>query len=149
MEISDALKIIDRINHLPEIYEQIEKAVLAVMYSYYNEILTVELDEAKIMNGDEYGNEDLNPLIGQKKLIHAKYWSNLAGFYQPCSSSSEPEHVWSNLSEIEILQNGDDDNPLFIFKAKYTDQDFNLTTNRAYLLRLSGTLLKIEHTFFG
>jgi len=149
MEISDALKMIDRINHLPEIYDQIEKAVLAVMYSYYNEILTVELDEAKVMNTDEYDEKDLSHLIEQKKQIHAKYWSNLAGFYQPCSSSSEPDHVWSNFSEMEILQNGDDENSLFIFKAKYTDQEFNLTTNRAYLLRLSGTLLKIEHTFFG
>ena len=149
MEISDALKMIDRINYLPEIYGQMEKAVLATMYSYYNEILTAELNEAKIMSSGEYNDNDLDHSIEQKKLIHAKYWSNLAGFYQPCSSSSEPDHVWSNFSEIEILQNGDEGNSLFIFKAKYTDQDFNLTTNRAYLLRLSGTLLKIEHTFFG
>ncbi|MDH0036841.1 hypothetical protein [Pseudomonas sp. GD04019] len=149
MEISDALKMIDRINHLPEIYDQIEKSVLAVIYSYYNEILTVELDEAVIMNDDEYDDEELSRLIEQKKLIHAKYWSNLAGFYQSCSSSSEPDHVWSNFSEIEILQNGDEGNSLFLFKAKYKDQDSNLTTNRAYLLRLNGALLKIEHTFFG
>ena len=149
MEISDALKMIDRINHLPEIYDQLEKVALAVIHSYYNEILTAELEEAKTMNGDQYDNEDLGRLIEQKKLIHAKYWSNPAGFYQPCSSSSEPDHVWSNFSEIEILQNGDEENSLFIFKAKYTDQDFNLTTNRAYILRLNGTLMKIEHAFFG
>ncbi|MFC3153478.1 hypothetical protein ACFOEK_20730 [Litoribrevibacter euphylliae] len=149
MEISDALKLIDRINNLPEIYDQIERAVIATMHSYYSEILNIEMEEAKIMEGEDYNHDELAPLIENKKSIHEKYWSNPAGFYQPCSSSSSPDHIWNNLSSIEILQNGDDELPLFLFKANYTDQDINLTTNRAYLLKLRGTQLKIEHTFFG
>lgn len=149
MEISDALRLIDRIQNLPEIYGRIERAVFSVIHSYYGEILHVELEEAKIMESDDFKHNELDKFVEAKKLIHSKYWSNLAVFYQPCSSSSQPDHVWSNLSGIEILQNGDNDNSLFIFKAKYTNSETKLVTDRAYLLKLTDGELKIEHTFFG
>ncbi len=149
MELSKALRLIDRIKNLPEIHDQIERAVLAVIYSYYEEILHVELEEANIMAHEDLGRHDLDKLISAKKIIHEKYWSNLASFYQPCSSSSQPDHIWSNFSDIKIFQNGDDENSLFLFTAKYTNSGVNTTSSRAYLLKLNEGKLKIEHTFFG
>ncbi|GIZ13064.1 hypothetical protein [Pseudomonas sp. NCCP-436] len=112
MEINDALKLIQRLENLPEIYDQMERAVCAVMKNYYSEILEVELSEATIMASGNYKDDELTPFIERKKAIHAKYWSNNSAFYQPCSSSSKPERVWNNLTDIEVLQNGDDSNLL-------------------------------------
>ena len=149
MEINDALKLIQRLENLPEIYDQMERAVCAVMKNYYSEILEVELSEATIMANENHRHDELTPFIERKKAIHAKYWSNNSAFYQPCSSSSEPEHIWNNLIDIEVLQNVDDNNLLFMFKANYKDPAINLTTARAYLLKVNKSSLKIEHLFFG
>jgi hypothetical protein len=149
MEINDALKLIQRLENLPEIYDQIERAVCGVMQSYYTEMLEVEIAEAAVMANESYEHDELTPFLESKRLIHEKYWSNLSGFYRPCSSSSEPEHVWNNLLDIEVIQNGDENNSLFIFKANYRDPDINVTTVRAYLLKLKDESLKIEHLFFG
>ncbi len=149
MEISEAFKLIQRLENLPEIYDQIETAVCAVVQSYYSEMLVVEQAEAAIMTKEKYSYDELAPLLRRKTLIHEKYWSNPSDFYRPCSSSSEPDHVWKNLVGIEVLQNGDEDNSIFIFKASYVDPTINLTTARAYLLKLKDSSLKIEHLFFG
>jgi hypothetical protein len=149
MEINEALKLVQRLENLPEIYDQIERAVCAVMQSYYSEVLEVELTEAAIMTKENYSYDELRPLLERKKLIHEKYWSNSSAFYRPCSSSSEPDHVWNNLASIEVLQNGDENDSLFIFKASYIDPTISLTTERAYLLKLKDSSLKIEHLFFG
>lgn len=67
MEINDALKLIQRLENLPEIYDQMERAVCAVMKNYYSEILEVELSEATIMANENYRHDELTPFIERKK----------------------------------------------------------------------------------
>lgn len=149
MEIRDALNLINRIENLPEIYNKIEMAVCAVIHSYFDEMLEVEKKESVVMERGDYDSDELNLFLDQKKSIHDKYWSNQSIYYRPCSSSSEPRHVWAYLCDIEVLQNGDDENSLFIFKANYKKSESSTKIIKAFILKASGSSLKIEHEFFG
>ncbi|WP_417526549.1 hypothetical protein [Marinomonas shanghaiensis] len=149
MDLEDAFNLINRIENLPQIYDEIEKAICSVVHSYFQELLEVEEQEAVIMGKENYERSELTPYLNKKSEIHNKYWSNSAKFYQPCSSSSSPEHIWECLSDIEVLQNGDDENNLYIFKAKSKNPDNGLLTNKAFLLKLEDDKLLIEHEFFG
>ncbi|MDH0097251.1 hypothetical protein L1F06_016085 [Ectopseudomonas hydrolytica] len=149
MEIRDALNLIHRIENLPEIYNKIEMAVCSVIHSYFDEMLEVEKKESAVMGRENYSSDELNSFLDQKRSIYDKYWSNHSAYYQPCSSSSEPRHVWAHLCDIEVLQNGDDENPLFIFKANYKKPDSSTKIAKAFILKESGSSLKIEHEFFG
>ncbi|WP_394233361.1 hypothetical protein [Pseudomonas anguilliseptica] len=149
MEIRDALNLIHRIENLPEIYNKIEMAVCSVIHSYFDEMLNIEKKESAIMEREDYRSDELSPFLDQKRSIHDKYWSNPSAYYRPCSSSSEPRHVWAYLCDIEVLQNGDDENSLFIFKANYKKPDSSTKIVKAFILKISGSSLKIEHEFFG
>ncbi|WAJ38469.1 hypothetical protein OU800_04315 [Pseudomonas sp. GOM7] len=149
MEIRDALNLIHRIENLPEIYNKIEMAVYSVIHSYFDEMLEVEKKESAIMEREDYSFDELSSFLDQKRSIHDKYWSNPSEYYRPCSSSSEPRHVWAYLCDIEVLQNGDDENSLFIFKANYKKTGDSTKVVKAFILRVSGSSLKIEHEFFG
>lgn len=149
MEIRDALNLIHRIENLPEIYNKIEMAVCSVIHSYFDEMLEVEKKESAVMGREDYSSDEMNSFLDQKRSIHDKYWSNHSAYYQPCSSSSEPRHVWAYLCDIEVLQNGDDENSLFIFKANYKKPDSSTKIAKAFILKESGSSLKIEHEFFG
>lgn len=149
MDIDDALGMIRRIENLPEIYNRIERAVCAVVHSYYQEMLELEKLDAEIMSSPGYDRSKLDLNLQQKSEIYNKYWCNSSSYYQPCSSSSSPEHLWDCLSEIEILQNGDDENSLYIFKAKSTDPDHGSVTQKAFVLKLVKGDIYIEHEFFG
>ncbi len=149
MEIRDALNLIHRIENLPEIYNKIELAVCAVIHSYFDEMLEVEEKESAVMEREDYNSDELNLFIDQKRSVHDKYWSSQSIYYRPCSSSSEPKHVWAYLCDIEVLQNGDDENSLFIFKANYKKSETSTKIIKAFILKISGSSLKIEHEFFG
>ncbi|WP_435274324.1 hypothetical protein ACMAZF_13510 [Psychrobium sp. nBUS_13] len=149
MNINEALEWVKRIENLPDIYSAIEDAVIAVINSYYLELIEVEKLEAEIISKKEYEERSLDIHMATKRKIHSKYWSNSAGFYQPCSTSSHPDHVWEALSDIEVYQNGDDDNQLFIFRGKYKDPSHGVVTMRVYILKRFWNELKIEHEFYG
>ena len=149
MNIHDALNMVRRIENLPKIYDQIEKAVCGVVHTYFQEIFEVEKLEAEIMSSPDYSDDDLDSHLKKKAEIHKRYWSNSSRFYQPCSSSIHPEHIWESLCDIEILQNGDDDCPLYIFKANSKDPDNGLITKIGFILKLKEGNLYIEHKFFG
>ncbi|WP_325892440.1 hypothetical protein [Grimontia sp. NTOU-MAR1] len=149
MDINDALNMIRRLENLPEIYDQIERAVCGVVHSYFQDMLEVERLEAEIMSSSDYNRDELEPHLEKKAEIHKKYWSNSSPFYQPCSSSSSPEHIWECLSDIEILQNGDDDCSLYIFKANLKDPDHGLVSKKAFILKLKEGHLYIGHELFG
>lgn len=149
MDLKDALRLVERLENLPELHERIERAVCAVVHSYFQEMLEVEKLEAKIMEATDRDYDALDPLLEQKEEIHKKYWSNPSEFYLPCSASSHPEHLWDGLSNIEVLQNGDDDYPLFVFKADSKDPTHGLITKKAFILRLDDGHLRIEHELFG
>jgi len=149
MDINDALNMIRRIENLPEFYDQTEQAVCAVVHSYFQEILAVEKLEAEIMSSPDYNRDDLDPHLEKKAEIRKKYWSNPPQFYHPCSSSSSPEHLWECISDIEVLQNGDDENSLYIFRANSKDPDHGLVTKKAFILKLKEDHLYTEHELFG
>ncbi|WP_197432147.1 hypothetical protein [Ectopseudomonas composti] len=67
MEINEALRLIQRLENLPEIYDQMERVVYAVMNNYYSEILEVELNEATVMANENYKHDELTPFIERKK----------------------------------------------------------------------------------
>ena len=149
MNINEALDWVKRIENLPDIYSAIEDAVIAVVHSYYSELIEVEKLEAAIISRNDYEDQQLIGHMEKKKEIHERYWSNLAAFYQPCSSSSHPNYIWEALSDIEVYQNGDDDNQLFIFRGKYKDTNQGVVTLRVYVLKQTNNELKIEREFYG
>ena len=114
MEIREALSLIDRLQNLPDLYDRIEVAVCGLVHRYYDELYEVEKIEAEIIDAVGFRDERLSALLNKKVEIHEKYWSNKSPFYKPCSAGNSPEHVWDTLADIEILQNGDDDNSLYI-----------------------------------
>ncbi|HHG3492848.1 TPA: hypothetical protein ACPVZI_004475 [Vibrio parahaemolyticus] len=149
MEIQEALKLVNRLQNLTDIYDSIEKAVCCTIHSYYDEMYRIEVQEAEIVINEGFRSPSLDSLKVDKNEVHKKYWSNASSFYQPCSTSSEPEHVWDSLTNIEILQNGDDYNSLYIFKANKLRDDGSLGVSVAFLLKLTDNELFIEHEFFG
>jgi len=149
MNINDAHEWIKRIENLPNTKSAIEDAVIGVINRYYSELIEIERLEAVIVSSEDFDYSVLDIHLKSKTLIHNNYWSNSAEFYQPCSASCHPEHVWEALSDIEIYQNGDDDNQLFIFRGKYTDPSHGLVTKRVYVLKRFDNELKIEHEFYG
>ncbi|WP_421231316.1 hypothetical protein [Aeromonas sp. 603079] len=66
MEINEALKLIQRLEYPPEIYDQMERAVCAVMKNYNSEILEVELNEVAVMANKNYKHDELTPCIERK-----------------------------------------------------------------------------------
>ena len=149
MNISDALALVERLQNLPELHEAIEVAVCGMLSSYYKEMYEVEKSEAEIIKAQGFDDDLLSPLLDQKVRIHEKYWSNLSDYYTPCSAGSEPEYMWSSLTNIEILQTGDDDAPLFLFKANKMCVDGSVGASVAFLVKASDSQLSIEHEFFG
>ncbi|PMJ92676.1 hypothetical protein [Vibrio sp. 10N.261.55.A7] len=149
MEIQEALQFVDRLQNLTGIYDSIEKAVCCTVHSYYDEMYQIEAKEADIVEQKGFRSASLDLLRINKRKVHNKYWSNKANFYQPCSTSSEPSHVWNSLVNIEVLQNGDDNNSLYIFKAQKQRDDGSLGVSVGFLLQLTDNQLFIEHEFFG
>jgi hypothetical protein len=149
MEVSEALKLIDRLNNLPEIYDRVETAVCGIVHRYYSEMYAVEVAEAEIINKTGFGAEKLSSLLDKKRDIHKKYWSNQSSFYTPCSAGSDPERIWETLTNIEVLQNGDAENSLYIFSAKQLSEDGSLGVSVAFQIKLIDGELFIEHEFFG
>lgn len=147
MNIIEAMNMIRRLELLPEINDAEDQAVIRTLHSYFSEMYEIELcDKSAIENGadlSDYGSKS----IDEKTAIHEKYWSNNALFYVPCSVSGDPDHDWNLLSGIEIFRNGDDDNHLYIFSAKYT-KPWEGVTNLVYMLKDVDGVLKIEHYFF-
>ena len=149
MEVNEALKLIDRLNNLSEIYGRIETAVCGLVHRYYTEVYEIEMIEAGIITKSGFGGEQLASLLDKKKDVHKRYWSNQSSFYTPCSAGNEPEHVWGTLTNIEVFQNGDDVEPLYFFNAKKLREDGSLGGSVAFLIRILDGELFIEHEFFG
>ena len=149
MEISEALSLIDRLQNLPDLYDRVEAAVCGVVHRYYDELFEVEKIEAEIIDSVGFDDERLPVLLKKKSAIHEKYWSNKSSYYKPCSAGNTPDHVWNSLAAIEILQNGDDENSLYIFKAKKLRGDGSLGVSVSFILKLVDNQLFIEHEFFG
>ncbi len=153
MKIDDALKLIDRINNLPNLYDEIDQAVAGTIYSYFEELVAIERKEKKILENEtilgKFISEDPHKYLNNKIKIHEKYWSNKSKYYQPLSAGTDLEHDWSRIHGIEILQTGDDDCPQFLFCASYKLDYSDDSNKKAYLLKLIDNQLKIEHEFFG
>ena len=149
MEVSEALSLIDRLKNLPDLYDRIEAAVCGLVHRYYDELFEVEKLEAEIIDSVGFDNDRLPALLNRKSEIHEKYWSNKSPYYQPCSAGNTPGHVWDSLANIEVLQNGDDENSLYIFKARKLCPDGSQGTSVAFILKLVEDQLFIDHEFFG
>jgi hypothetical protein len=149
MEVSEALSLISRLKNLPDLYDRIEVAVCGLIHRYYDELFELEKSEAEIIDSVGFDDDRLPALLSRKSEIHEKYWSNKSIFYKPCSAGNTPDHVWDSLTNIEVLQNGDDDNSLYIFKARKLRPDGSLGTSVAFILKLVEDQLFIEHQFFG
>jgi hypothetical protein len=146
MNIIEAMNMIRRLKSLPDIYLAADKAVIHTVHDYFNEMYEIELRYKSALENGEDIFSAMSISIDEKTVIHKKYWSNFALFYVPCSASSDPEHKWNLLSNIEIFRNEDDDNQLFIFSAKYPSP-FGSATNRIYVLKAVDGVLKFEHKF--
>lgn len=149
MKVSEALDLIDRLKNLPDLYDRIEVAVCGLVHRYYDELYEVEKLEAEIIDAVGFDDDRLPALLSRKSEIHEKYWSNKAPYYKPCSVGNTPDHVWGLLTNIKILQNGNDENSLYIFKAIKLRPDGSLGTSVAFILKLVEDQLFIEHEFFG
>ena len=146
MEIIEAMNMVRRLESLPEIYDAEDRAVIRALHSYFTEMYAIELrDKSAIESGVDF-SDYASTSIAEKTAIHERYWSNSALFYVPCSVSGDPEHNWNLLTGIEIFRNGDDDNRLFIFSAKYP-YSWGGIGNRVYVLRGVDGVLKLEHQF--
>lgn len=146
MNIIEAMNMMRRLESLPEIYREADKAVINTVHAYFSELYEIEIRDKSVI---ESGNDDsdyLSKSVAEKTAIHKKYWSNPALFYVPCSMSSDPQHDWNLISKVEIFRNDDDDNQLFIFSAKYP-YSWGGTSNRVYVLRVLDGELKFEHVF--
>ena len=150
MDIEQAINLINRLNNLDHIYDEKQKMITAFMHEYFSEMLKIEKLEADIYTHNEgkvrEDRKSTLAYIKDKELIHNKYWSNFSPYYTPCSSSSEPEHNWEKISEIEIMETGDDDNPQFLFICNYQDATL---VRKAFLIKIANSRLSIEHEFFG
>ena len=72
MDINDVLSITRRLENLPEIYDQIERAVYAVVHSYFQDMLNVEKLEAEIMSSPDRDSDELDSHIERMVEIHKK-----------------------------------------------------------------------------
>lgn len=146
MDIIEAMNMMRRLESLPEIYDAEDQAVIRTLHSYFAEMYEIELrDKSAIESGVDF-SDYASTSIAEKTAIHERYWSNPALFYVPCSVSSAPEHDWKLLTGIEIFRNGDKDNRLFIFSAKYP-YSWGGISNRVYVLKVVDGVLKLEHKF--
>ncbi|HHV48206.1 MAG TPA: hypothetical protein GXX56_04480 [Rhodocyclaceae bacterium] len=146
MDIIEAMNMMRRLESLPEIYDAEDKAVIRTLHSYFSEMYETELrDKSAMESGEDYSSY-ASGSIAEKVAIHERYWSNPALFYVPCSISGDPAHNWELLTGIEIFRNGDDDNRLFIFSAKYP-YSWGGISNRVYVLKVVDGVLKLEHQF--
>lgn len=146
MNITDALNLMRRLESLPAIYEAADLAVIGTVKAYYAELFETELrDQARYAAGTD-DRAAMRQSIEDKRAVHSKYWSNPALFYQPCSTSSDPSHDWSRISDIQVFRNEDDDNRMFIFAARYRMSE-RTQVNHVYVLRQVEDALKIEHSF--
>ncbi|MDN4694096.1 hypothetical protein QYZ45_06510 [Vibrio parahaemolyticus] len=67
MEIQEALKLVDRLQNLTDIYDNIEKAVCCTIHSYYDEMYRIEVQEAEIVINEGFRSDSLDPLKVEKK----------------------------------------------------------------------------------
>ncbi|MCH2042227.1 MAG: hypothetical protein MK185_16470 [Saccharospirillaceae bacterium] len=150
MEVKEALQLVDRLSNIAEIHSRRYSFITAFVYEYFSEIFKIEkLESEMILNNrnlEKEQQEDSFKYLPAKREIHNKYWSNSSLFYVPCSAGSEPEHDWSKVSDIEIMETGDDDCPQFIFMCKYQDCS---AVRKALLIKIEGGRLGIEHEFYG
>ena len=151
MKIKDVLNIFDRLVELPQMNSDLENAIVCLMKLYFSEMQEIELEYDRIrkelgLYSDE-ASAEMKKLIEKKLKLHKKFWSNQERYYQPLSLGT-CNYTWSGFQEIEVLQNGDDNNQLFLFKAKYIDKKNGNNENIAYLLKLTKSSLSIEHCFF-
>ena len=153
MKIIDALKFIERVDNLPLLHNEVCNAVVGFIYSYFEDLVQIERKEQVIqkhnISVDRSERLDSFKYLDDKKDIHKRYWSNSEVFYIPCSSSSELDHDWTRIKNIEVLQTGNDDNPQFFFCSNYQNSKRDSFAKKAFLLRLQNNELKIEHEFYG
>jgi hypothetical protein len=148
MDLIESLNMVRRIENLPEINDRLDKAIIYAVYEYYRELFELEELEGEFSTGTDLDFEKLDKHLKDKEVIHQKFWCNQSPFYEPNSISSTPQHSWKYVSDIEVMRNGDDENNLFIFKAKYDEPSHPVAAQRAYLLKAVGESFKIEHAFF-
>jgi hypothetical protein len=146
MDIVEAINMMNRLSSLPEIHSAMDKKVVNTIYEYYFKLYEVEKDDIKYFESGEKDHNYMDISIKRKLEVHNNHWSNHSIFYQPCSLSSDPRHDWSQISEIVVHKNDDDENPLFLFIAKY-NTSYGSKLNCSYLLRNINNTLMIEHAF--
>ena len=154
MKIKDALQLVERLSNLNEIYDHRTKVITAFVHEYFRELYGYEKLEAEICKRnrdvERKDREDSFKYLKNKKAVHDKYWFNKANYYAPCSASSDPSHDWSRVSNIVVLETGDDDCPLYLFNYSYRAQSgSSAVTKKSFLIKIRDEHLGFEHAFFG
>lgn len=92
MNIIEAMNMMRRLESLPEIYRETDKAVINTVHAYFSELYEIEIRDKSVIESGNNDSDYLSKSVAERTAIHKKYWSNPALFYVPCSMSSDPQH---------------------------------------------------------
>lgn len=85
MNIIEAMNMMRRLESLPEIYRETDKAVINTVHAYFSELYEIEIRDKSVIESGNNDSDYLSKSVAERTAIHKKYWSNPALFYVPCS----------------------------------------------------------------
>lgn len=150
MKLTDMFNMMQRLRAAPVRLSAEDQAIVGFMESYFAEMYAIEKEEEGKVGRRESSETMLKRLdasIERQKNVHVRYWCNNAPFYQPSSTTSDPDHDWKRVTSIKVLRNGDDNAPLFLFVFGYLDTNINEPRLHCYAIRAVEGKPKIEHRY--
>lgn len=150
MKLTDMFNFMQRVQAAPLRLSAEDQSVVDVMQGYFSEMYEIEKEEEG-KGGRRESNEKimqrLEASIARQKPIHARYWCNNSPFYEPMSTTTDPDHDWKRVTNLKVLRTGDDNEPRYLFVFAYMDININEPRLHCYGLRVVGGKPMIEHRY--
>lgn len=150
MKLTDMFNMMQRLRAAPIRLSAEDQTVVSFMEKYFAEMYEIEKeDEGKAgrRESSEVMLKRLEASIERQKQVHTKYWCNHSPFYEPSSTTTDPDHDWKRVTSIKVLRNGDDNGPLFLFVFGYMDKNINEPRLHCYGIRAVDGKPMIEHRY--
>lgn len=150
MKLTDMFNMMQRLRAGPVELSAEDQGIVGLMEKYFSEMYEIEKeDEGKAgrRESSEAMLKRLDASIKRQKEVHARYWCNNSPFYEPSSTTTDPDHDWKRVTSIKVLRNGDDNGPLFLFVFGYMDTNIKESRLHCYGIRVVGGEPKIEHLY--
>ena len=150
MKLAEFFGLMQRVKAAPMRLSAEDQVIVNLMQSYFAEMYAIERDDegqSHRSESDESMLKRLEASIQRQKEVHSRYWCNTSLFYEPCSTTTDPEHDWKRITNFKVLRNGDENGPLFLFLFAYMNIHVNEPRLHCYGLRTVGGKPMIEHQY--